>query len=205
MKKPRRLIAYRPRPGQQHSGLGLASIEVWPAAGGGLLVGLAEPALAGAAPLRPAVKTAFIRVDLGDGISVLLPYVALEDEVRACLRTLVAEELAVPERRIEISDRGTGIAMVDVGQEAEWSLRACTAVARTLLVSAAAEIWGTSASLCGTVQGIVSGPGGTARYGDIAADAALCDLPHWIRLRGDRYVSLSPSARGARDGLAFAD
>lgn len=42
--------------------LGSASTETWPAAGGGLLVGIAAPELAGPVPLRMPLKTVLLRV-----------------------------------------------------------------------------------------------------------------------------------------------
>jgi isoquinoline 1-oxidoreductase beta subunit len=169
------------------------------------LVGVAEPVLAGAAPLRPVVKTLFIRIDDSHSIDVLLPYVTLEDEARGCIRALAAEELSVPERRVEVRDDGHGHALVDVGRPVERSLQACAAVARTLLVAAAAENWNLPAALCRAAQGSVCGPGRTTAYGDIAADAALCQVPGWIQLRCGRYVLLSPPARGVAESLACAD
>ena len=47
-----------PQPDSYRSGLGVESIEAWAAAGGGLLVGIAEPAFGGDAPLRQAVSGA---------------------------------------------------------------------------------------------------------------------------------------------------
>ena len=204
-KRPRRLIAYRSRRTPAQSGLGLESIEAWPAAGGGLLVGVAEAAFAGAAPLRPAVKTLFIRIDNTNRITMLLPYVALEEDVRDCIRTLVATELSVPERWLEIRDAGHGHAMVDIGRQAEHSLQSCAAVVRTLLISAAAENWSLSPDLCHAAQGLVCGLDRTTGYGDVAADAALGVVPDLVRLRCGRHVFLSPSEPVRSESLAVAD
>ena len=204
-RRPRRLIAYRPRRMLAQSGLGLESIEAWPAAGGGLLVGVAEAAFAGAAALRPAVKTLFIRVDDMDGIIVLLPYVTLENEARACVLTLVAEELSVPECNVEIRDAGYGHPMVDIGRQAERSLQSCAAVVRTLLISAAAENWSLSPDLCHAAQGLVRGLDRTTGYGDVAADAALAVVPDLVRLRCGHHVSLTPAEPVRSESLAVAD
>jgi hypothetical protein len=204
-KRARRFIAYHPRPALQHNGLGLESMEAWPAAGGGLLIGIAEPALAGGAPLRPRVKSMFIRIDTCAGIAVLLPYVRLEAEARECIRALIAEELSAPEFRIAISDQGGAPAVVDVGGDTERSFRACAAVARTLLISAAAELWNLSTELCEAVQGLVHGPARAAGYGDIAADAALSEMPDCVQLRCGREVLVSPATRLVQDAFAWAD
>jgi hypothetical protein len=198
------LLAYRPWFESDQSGLGAETIEAWPAAGGGLLVGVAEPVFAAAAPLRRSVKTVFIRIGDGDIAVVMLPYVTLEDEVRDCIRVLVAVELSVPEHRVEIRAAAlTGAHhILDLSPLAERSLQACAAVARTLLISAAAENWGQAVDLCRGCEGAVLGPDRIARYGAIAADAALCDLPRSVRLLCGHEV---PLASELRDGLAFAD
>jgi hypothetical protein len=177
-------------------GLGIASIEIWPAAGGGLLVGMAEPEFAGAAPLRRTVKTIFIRTDIG-ATTLLLPYVSLEAEAGRCIRTLVAAELLVPEERVALGcleDERNRI--VDVGTQAERGLQACAAVARTLLVAAAAELWAVPVNRCVIAAGVIAGPksGQIVERGDVAADAALLDLPDSIELLSGRSLSLRSPA-----------
>jgi len=178
-------------------GFGAASIEAWPAAGGGLLVGAAEPAFAGTAPLRRAIKTIFLRIDSSEAAVLTLPYVVLEDEARGCMRALVAEELSLPEHRIEVrgadntastptAGHGARHRIVDIGPHAEHSLQACAAGARILLLSAAAETWGLPLALCRVAEGRVFAGDRTAGYGVIAADAALCRLPQSLRLRNGR-------------------
>ncbi|HVO02736.1 MAG TPA: hypothetical protein VMT54_11075 [Candidatus Cybelea sp.] len=175
------------------SGLGVDSIEAWPAAGGGLLVGMAEPAFAGRAPLRPAVKTLFIRIDAGGAIALLLPYATLEEELGLCIRALVASELSLPESGIAILVSGDAVprgfpALVDLGPRVEHSVRACAAVARDLLMAAAAELWGLRVELCRAAEGSVFGRSRDqiARYGELAADAAICDVPSAVRRCSDR-------------------
>src|SRR5690349_15117728 len=140
-------------------GLGIASIEAWPAAGGGLLVGMAEPEFAGAAPLRRTVKTIFITVGGGRVMTLLLPYVSLETEAQRCISTLVAAELQVPEECITLEClEGERHRIVDLSTRAERGLQACAAVARTLLVAAAAELWAVPAPCCGIAAGLIVGP-----------------------------------------------
>jgi hypothetical protein len=184
-------------------GLGIASIEAWPATGGGLLVGMAEPELVGAAPLRRAVKTLFIRIG-ANATTLLLPYVSLETEAQRCIHTLVAAELLLPEECVALGSLEDGRQrIVDVGTQAERSLQACAAVARTLLVTAAAELWAVPAHRCGIAAGLIVGPkpGQIARPGDVAADAALLDLPDSIGLLSGRSLSLrtiAPMPRSRR-------
>jgi len=173
--------------------LGLTSIEAWPAAGGGLLVGMAEPEFAGAAPLRRTVKTIFIRVRAGSPTTLLLPYVSLEAEARRCIRALAATELGMPEECIALGsleeDRDC---IIDLSTQAERSLQACAAVARTLLVTAAAELWCVSVERSRVAAGLIVGPerGQILQPGDVAADAALVEIPESVRLRAGRNLSL---------------
>ena len=175
------------------SGLGLASIETWPAGGGGLLVGMAEPEFVGAAALRRSVKTIFIRIGTASEPALLLPYVSLESEVRRCIRALVAGELCVPEECIAVGslghDRGR---IVDMSGQAERSLQACAAVARTLLLAAAAEAWSVPAQRNRISGGLIVGPepGQVVPLGEVAADAALLEMPDAVGLLCGRNLSL---------------
>ncbi|HVM83838.1 MAG TPA: hypothetical protein VMW18_08115 [Candidatus Binatia bacterium] len=194
-------------------GFGAASIEAWPAAGGGLLVGAAEPAFVGDAPLRRAIKTIFLRIDSNEIAALTLPYVALEDEARGCMRALVAAELSLSEHRIEVrgadntsaptARHGAHHRIVDIAPHAEHSLQACAAGARMLLLSAAADAWGLPVALCRVAEGYVFGGDRAAGYGVIAADAALCRLPRSLRLRSgraDTKVSPIPMGKCLADG-----
>jgi len=177
--------------------LGLASIEAWPAAGGGLLVGMAEPEFAGAAPLRRTVKTIFIRVSAGSPTTLLLPYVSLEAEARRCIRALAATELGMPEECIALGsleeDRDC---IIDLSTQAERSLQACAAVARTLLVMAAAELWCVSVERSRISAGLILGPdsGQILQAADVAADAALVDIPESVRLQSGQDLPLRGAA-----------
>jgi hypothetical protein len=179
------------------SGLGIASIEAWPAVGGGLLVGMAEPEFAGAAALRRTVKTLFIRIAAGGRTTLLLPYMALEAEARHCIRTLVAAELAMPEACITVlSLEDHPHRLIDLSPEAERGLQACAAVVRDLLLAAAAEVWGVPSHRSQISAGLIVGPerGQIAQFGDVAADAALLDVPKSVWLTSGRNVSLPTSA-----------
>jgi hypothetical protein len=190
------LPVLRSDPGE--NGLGLASIEAWPAVGGGLLIGMAEPEFAGAAPLRRTVKTIFIRVRAGSpqtnsGVTLLLPYVSLEAEAQRCIRALVAAELALPEECIvagSLEDDRHRI--IDLGTQAERGLQACAAVARSLLVAAAAELWSVPVHQSRISAGLIVGPewGQILQPGDVAADAALIEIPDSVRLLSGRNLSL---------------
>ena len=172
-------------------GLGVASIESWPAAGGGLLVGMAEPGFAGAAPLRRTVKTIFMRICTGGKVTLLLPYVSLETEARRCIAALVAAELAMPEEWIAVGSLESGRhRIIDIGTAAERSLQACAAVTRALLAAAAAELWGVRVLRCQITAGLIVGPeaGQIVQLGEVAADAALMEVQESVWLLSGRSL-----------------
>jgi len=210
------VVAYCAVPDLAKGGFGPETVEAWPAAGGGLLVGIVEPAFAGVAPLRRTVKTIFIRIDESDVIRVRLPYVALEDEARTCIRVLIAAELFVDERRIEIQaleceQAKSAKCVIDIDPDAERSLQVCAAVARTRLVAAAAEKLGLAIDLYQVSDGAVFGFDVCIPFRDVAVDAALSDAPSSVRLHCGNTIVLcagasadinAPSMPADRDQLA---
>jgi hypothetical protein len=175
--------------------LGPASTEAWPAAGGGLLVGMGAPELAGIAPPRMALKTVFLRIGSEGDHRLILPYVRLEPETRECARALIEIELGVPEGFFTISDRANEATagIVDLAPDAEDSLRCCAAVARALLASAAADCWRPAMERCAQADRLLRPhvESGTVRA--LAADAALCRMPRRIELRCGRSIDLAVS------------
>jgi isoquinoline 1-oxidoreductase beta subunit len=172
--------------------LGVSSIEAWPAAGGGLLVGIAEPELAGVAPVRNSVKTVFLRIGTDGDMVVQLPYVRLELDGLECLRTLIATELGVSDIAIHVQD-GEGnraLQMVDIGPSTELTLRCCAAAARALLAAAAVKSWCVAIERCGLADQLIADYVQAGRLRDLAADAALCQVPDHIELRGGRMIDL---------------
>src|SRR6185369_14561941 len=118
--------------------------------------GIAEPSLGGTAPQRASVKTVFLRIETSGRIHLMLPYVRLDPEARRCARTMIAQELAVPEGDISLADAGNGSGcpiIVDLGPAGERSLQSCAAAASELLRRAAADLWHTDLEDCMTVHG----------------------------------------------------
>jgi isoquinoline 1-oxidoreductase subunit beta len=171
--------------------MGIASIEAWPAAGGGLLVGLAEPMLAGDAPLRAPVKTMFLRLDGSGEIRCILPYVTVDTEISACIRALIAEELSVTEASVTVNDAVSIFRIPDLHPSVERSLQALAAATRALLITAAAENWDLPAPACEANGGEVRSAGRSIGYREIAADAALAAVPRALRLRCGRPVFIA--------------
>jgi len=180
----------------------ISSLAAWPAVGGGLLLGMVAPLLSGHALLRPAVKTVFIRIDAQSRATVIVPYVRLEERAADDFASLVAYELRLSARCIEIDNRsGDGghdsrrpplISIVDLGPAGARSLLILAALARSLLEAAAAEEWEISPEECVADSGLIVDSAWTRKisFGDIAKDAALLRLPPVVTLRSGEPVLL---------------
>ena len=182
--------------------LGTASVEAWPAAGGGFLVGIAEPAFAGGVPLRFPVKTAFVRIATTGRADLVLPYVMLEAEASRCAHAVTAMELALPGEDVTVAmgREQWKPSIVDLSPPAELALQLCAASARTLMLAAAAESWVVPADQCCAVNGIIIGPRPylVAPCREFVADATLVDLPQVLQLRSGRLVRIRPIPRCCR-------
>lgn len=227
MKKTYRQLPIRPLPHQARDSaeacstadafrehIGVMPVEIWPAAGGGLLLGSAEPAFGGNAGVRRALKTLFIRIDTTGRISLIVPYVHLEAEVLCCLRIIAAAELSVPECSVSVnqgdlgdsdgrSNRRTLPSVIDMGPQAEKTLEVCSAIVREMLVCAAAGIWGIPSALCSAAEGVIrripdhhTTGHQIISYGDAAASAAWLQMPRTVCLRSGQWVDLPLVSRG---------
>jgi len=174
-----------------------SSIEAWPAAGGGLFLGMIIPPLAGAAPLNRRAKSAFLRIGMKGAWAVIIPYVRLEHEAQCCAAELVAAELNVRASQLTVSDRGAGLVptggpgIADLCPPCELGLTILAAAARALLRAAAGEIWSVAAGNCTIQAGVIAcrDPQRSASYGELAGDAALLTLPDLVTLRSGQRIS----------------
>lgn len=190
--------------------LGISSIEVWPAAGGGLLVGMIVRALSGATPLRQTVKNLFLSINTQGLSTVTVPYIRLEPEVLRCAADVITAELRISFGQVVVDNRiadsrSEASYIADLCPACELGLALLAAVARTLLTTAAAELWNVAVSECVVESGLVLGGSAwrLASYADLASDAALLALPDVVFLTSGRRVALgnipvtSPSDRSA--------
>jgi isoquinoline 1-oxidoreductase beta subunit len=176
-----------------------ASLEAWPASGGGLLLGMAVQSLAGDVPCRAAIKTAFLRVDSGGSATVIVPYVRLEKETAQCVATVVATELDVLAGLIAVDQETVARSgllagrppLVDLNPECERSLGMLAAAACVLMVRAAAENWCIDPAGCYAAGGAILDPaqGRSVTFAEIVQDAVLQDLPPYVRLRSGATFS----------------
>lgn len=176
-------------------------LQVSTAAGGGFLLGLNLPvatsnAEAAAGSFAP---NAFIRID-GDGTVILtMPYVEMGQGTYTSVPMLIAEELEVSLSQVQLEHAppnehlygnplvgGVQATGGSTTMRAVWQpMRQAGATARIMLVAAAAKRWGVDPSSCTAENGEVlhSATQRRAKYGDLAADAALQSVPENVPLK----------------------
>ena len=150
------------------------------AAPGARRFGWAEPA-PGRAPFAP---NAFLRVGADDTVTVLLAHSEMGQGIWTALPMLIAEELDADWSRIKVDHAPAapvyahtvfGIQMTG-GSTSTWSefdrYRQAGALARALLVQAAAQRFGVTPADCRTENGVVIAGTRRARYGELADAAA---------------------------------
>jgi isoquinoline 1-oxidoreductase beta subunit len=166
---------------------------------GGLALGvrLASPRAAGtkaaagtAAPdFRP---NAWVRIDPSGKVFLTVGKSEMGQGARTSLPMILADELGVDPDSVELVQARPGPDFQDLGTYGSrstrtmWApLRAAGAAAREMLVAAAAARWGVDASSCRAEGGEVrhSASGRSARFGELAAEAARLPVPSEPRLR----------------------
>ncbi len=172
------------------------------AAGGGLMLSLSLPFATGEAEAAGAdgfAPNAFIRVE-GDGQIVLtMPYVEMGQGTYTSIPMLVAEELEVDLKQVRLEHAppneklygnpllgGVQATGGSTAIRAVWKpMRQAGAIARTMLVSAAAKRWNVDPASCRAQSGeVLHAP--TARsikYGELAVDAARMPVPESVALK----------------------
>jgi isoquinoline 1-oxidoreductase beta subunit len=174
-------------------------LQAGAAAGGGLVLSLSLPfANSGAEPADGFAPNAFIRIG-GDGQIVLtMPYVEMGQGTYTSIPMLIAEELEVDLKQVQLEHappneklyanpllgvQATGNSNAIRGS---WRpLRQAGAVARTMLVSAAAKRWNVDPASCRAQSGEVlhASTGRSIKYGELAADAARVPVPENVALK----------------------
>jgi isoquinoline 1-oxidoreductase beta subunit len=169
------------------------------AAGGGLLLSLSLPFGNGKTDASDGfVPDAFIRIS-GDGRVVLtMPYVEMGQGTYTSIPMLIAEELEVDLNQVELEHappneklyanpllgvQATGNSNAIRGA---WQpLRQAAAIARTMLISAAAKRWNVDPASCRAQSGeVLHAPTGRRiGYGELAADAARTSVPESMALK----------------------
>jgi len=187
-----------------------AFLQTSAAVGGGLVVGFLVPASlrraayaqAAPAPSMPPpalpAANAFLRIGADDSVTVLLAHSEMGQGIWTTLPMLVNEELDADWSRIRVEHapaapvyRHTAFPIqMTGGSTTTWSeldrYRQVGAVARTLLVAAAAAAWGVAPGDCRTEKGFVVCAGKRASYGSLAAAAAALPPPASVALKDPR-------------------
>lgn len=182
-------------------------------AGGGLVLAMTLPAIAGRArPAAPASAqlNAWLVIGADDSITVLVDRSEMGQGVYTALPMLLAEELEVELPRITVVAAPVGDAYnnpLNGGQvtgtsnsvEDAWEkLRTAGARARMMLIAAAARRWRVDPGTCRAVNGRVLGAAGRVlRYGELAAEAAKLPVPKSVVLKPAAQFRLigTPAAR----------
>jgi isoquinoline 1-oxidoreductase subunit beta len=176
-------------------------LQAGAAASGGLILSLSLPFANGNAEAADAdgfAPNAFIRIG-GDGqIVLIMPYVEMGQGTYTSIPMLIAEELEVDLKQVRLehappNEKLYGNPLLGGIQatgnsnaiRAAWQpLREAGAIARTMLVSAAAKRWNVDPVSCRAQSGEVLHPptGRSIKYGELAADAARIPMPESVAL-----------------------
>jgi isoquinoline 1-oxidoreductase subunit beta len=177
-----------------------ALLQVGAAAGGGLMLSLRLPLANGDAEAADGfAPNAFVRIE-GDGPIVLtMPYVEMGQGTYTSISMLIAEELEVDLSQVRLEHAPPNAKLYgnpllgglqatgnSNAVRASWQpLRQAGAVARTMLVAAAAKRWNVDPASCRAQSGeVLHAPTGRRiNYGELAADAARMAVPVNVALK----------------------
>ena len=176
-------------------------------AGGGLLLGFSLPRTgrsSDAAPAAAFTPNAFIHVRPDDSVTFILGKTEMGQGVLTSLSMLIAEELDVVFSSVRVESAPVdpaynnplfGVQMTggSTSVASSWEpLRRAGAVARTMLVAAAAETWGVSPASCRTEGGFVEHTASQRRlsYGRLAEKASRLAPPKEVVLKAPKDFTL---------------
>jgi isoquinoline 1-oxidoreductase subunit beta len=177
-------------------------LQAGAAIGGGLLLSVNLPFPDGGAEAAGGdgfVPNAFIRIDRDGQIVLTMPYVEMGQGTYTSISMLIAEELEVDLEQVRLEHappneklysnpliggvQATGSSNAIRGA---WQpLRQAGAIARTMLVSAAAKKWKVEPASCRAERGEVihAASGRRIKYGVLATDAAKLPVPENVALK----------------------
>ena len=192
------------------------------ATGGGLLILINAPlfradrAAAAVAPAADFAPSAFIRIDQTGRVTAIIPQVEIGQGVYTSMPMLLAEELEMEPSQIWVEHAPPDdklYANPKLGFQATGGstsiaafyepFRQAGAVARTMLVAAAAETWGVDASSCRAENGTVihDGSNRSLSYGDLAAKAATLPVPEKVALKDPKDFRIIGKSLKRRDSV----
>lgn len=173
---------------------------------GGLVVAIAIPdarrfALAEAAPV-PFAPNAFLRIGSDDTVTVLLSHSEMGQGIWTSLPMLIAEELDADWSKIRVEHAPAAPAYAHAvfgmqmtgGSSSTWSefdrYRHAGALARHLLVQAAAKRFKVKPSAIRTENGMAIAGNQRASYGELARDASKVKAPKKVPLKDPKHWTL---------------
>jgi len=169
--------------------------------GGGLLLGFALPGIRNVAGALPTdceffQPNAFLRIDKRGGITIFVAKQESGQGVNTSLPMIIAEELEVDFQKVKTEVGAFGAfaeGAHDTGGSqsvtGSWDeLRRAGAVAKAMLVAAAARRWGAEPGVCKAENGMVvnATTGQSFSYGELACDAAAMPIPTEVTLKNVR-------------------
>jgi isoquinoline 1-oxidoreductase subunit beta len=193
-----------------------AFLKVSGSATGGLFMTITLPAQmseAEAADEDRFAPNAFIRIERDGRIVLTMPYVEMGQGTYTSIPMLIAEELEVDLSQVQLehappNEKLYGNPLLGGIQatgnsnavRASWQpLRQAGAIARTMLVSAAAKKWKVESVSCRAERGEVihAASGRRIKYGAVATDAAKLPVPENVALKppGDFKLIGTPAKR----------
>jgi isoquinoline 1-oxidoreductase beta subunit len=176
------------------------------AVGGGLLLTLRLPGRGRAAQeTAPFAPNAFIRIDRAGAVTLIMGNTECGQGIWTSTAMLLAEELEVGLDQVRLEAAPPNEALYanpllglqatggSTSTRADWTrLREAGAVARTMLIAAAAAQWGVDAATCRVVRATVTHPssGRSLGYGALADAAARLPVPHDVALKDPAHFTL---------------
>ena len=166
-------------------------LKVSAAAGGGLLLTFALPSLSKAAAMGEAqgtaVLNAYVRIAPDNTITIMSKNPEIGQGIKTMLPMLIAEEMDADWKQVRIEQAladsaiyGRQVAGGSMATPLEWDpMRRVGAVARAMLIAAAAKQWNVAASACDAAAGQVThkASGRMLSYGALASAAAKMPAP----------------------------
>jgi len=158
-----------------------------------------------AAETADFVPSAFIHIDRSGQIVLTMPYVEMGQGTYTSIPMLIAEELEVDLKQVQLEHAPPNETLYKnplLGVQATgnsnairgaWQpLREAGAVARAMLVAAAAKRWNVEPASCRAQSGVVLHPqtGRRSSYGELAADAARLPVPENVALKRPQQFTL---------------
>ncbi|HVJ40806.1 MAG TPA: xanthine dehydrogenase family protein molybdopterin-binding subunit [Dongiaceae bacterium] len=189
------------------------------AVGGGLLISINAPifrTVAADAAATDFAPGAFIRIDKTGQVTAVMPQVEIGQGVYTSMPMLIAEELEVAPDKIAVEHAPANdklYANPKLGFQATGGstsiaafyepFRQAGALARTMLVAAAAETWGVAVSSCQAQNGTVFHAASNRRlsYGDVAAKAATLPIPDKVALKDPKDFKVIGRSLKRRDSV----